>query len=401
MKEWVNWSGSLRFRPARLRRPRTADEVGAVVREARAAGKKVRAVGAGHSSVPLVATDDVLISLERFQAVTQRREDKQRDRATVGAGVSLQDAGKRLFELGLAVHNLGDVDVQTVVGAISTGTHGSGDTLQNLATMLVGCELVTGTGETVRWSDEGDLKRLLGARVGLGALGILVSATLQLVKPYRLCRREYCTSISALLPRLGEALAAHRNLDFYWYPRRDEVKLRTMVLEEDAGPPSADLGRLLSEERGLGHEVLPRTRTLKFEELEYAVPFEAGPPCFQAVRQRMLAVHRREVGWRVLYRIIAADEAYLSTAHGQKVVAISLHHNAGLPYEPFFRDLEPIFRAHGGRPHWAKKHTLNAASLRPLYPAWDTFQRLRGELDPDGVFAAPYLVELLGPVERR
>lgn len=146
---------------------------------------------------------------------------------------------------------------------------------------------------------------------------------------------------------------------------------------------------------GWGHEVLSKERHLRYDEMEYALPAEAGPTCFQEVRQRVKAKWRQFVGWRVLYRTIAADDTYLSNAYGRETVTLSLHQNTSLPYWDYFRDLEPIFLAYGGRPHWGKKHTLKAAQLRELYPEWERFQALRQRMDPEGRFLNPYLRALL------
>jgi FAD/FMN-containing dehydrogenase len=155
---------------------------------------------------------------------------------------------------------------------------------------------------------------------------------------------------------------------------------------------------LVEDRTGWAHEILPKHSNLpyRFDEMEYALPFEAGVSCFQAVRERVKARWRASVGWRVLYRVVAADDAYLSTAHGRLSVNISLHQNAELPFWDYFRDIEPILRDHGGRPHWAKKHTLRGTDLQPLYPMWDRFLAQRQRLDPDGVFLTPYLRDLLG-----
>jgi FAD/FMN-containing dehydrogenase len=195
------------------------------------------------------------------------------------------------------------------------------------------------------------------------------------------------------MAHLNELTAQNRNFDFYWYPRSDEAKLRTL------NPPEVDFdipyAVCVEEEVAWSDEALPKKRTLKFDEMEYAMPADAGPDCFQEVRQRVKAKHRKTVAWRVLYRTVAPDDSYLSPAHGRDTVTISLHHNAGLPFWEYFKDIEPIFRAHGGRPHWGKKHTLTAKELRPLYPQWERFAAVREQMDAPGMFLNPYLRQLL------
>lgn len=389
--EWQNWSGSLRFTPQNLEKPRDEDDLVKIVRRAAGEGRCVRVVGAGHSSSALVETDDLLISLEKLQGIVSH--DNDRHQATIRAGMILNDAGKALREVGLATHNTGDIDVQMVAGAIGTGTHGTGHTLQNLSTMMIGARMVTSAGEVVEWNIDEYPEQIRAARVALGTLGIFTQLRLQLVPAFQLRRHEWCTHIDTCMAHLDELIAHNRNFDFYWYPRSDEAKLRTLNPPEKI--TDIPYAVCVEEEVAWSDEALPKKRTLKFEEMEYALPAEAGPACFQEVRQRMKQKHRKQVAWRVLYRTVAPDDSYLSPAYGRDSVTISLHHNAGLPFWDFFNDIEPIFRAHGGRPHWGKKHTLTARDLRPLYPQWERFAALREQMDAEGMFLNPYLRQLL------
>jgi FAD/FMN-containing dehydrogenase len=392
--EWVNWSGSLRFTPAQITRPTDEGELITLVRRAAEAGRTIRPVGSGHSATGLLATDDVLVTFEHFQGIVAT--DQDRCQATVRAGTTLEVLGRDLARVGLDFPNLGDVATQTIAGVIATGTHGSGRDLHNLACLLVGGRLVTGRGEVIEFGED-DAGVLRAARVSLGALGIMTQIRLQLMPAYTIQRREYCTTMDASWAHLDELIAENRSCDFYWYPRSDEVKLRLL---NPPGGGTADLpyARLVTDARGPAHEIIPQHSHLpyRFDEMEYAIPLEAGLACFRDVRKRVMATHRRTVGWRILYRTVAADDAYLSPAYGRPTVAISLHQNASLPFWDYFRDIEPIFRAFGGRPHWAKKHTLEAEDLRPLYPRWDRFLAVRQRLDPQGVFLSPSLCDLLG-----
>jgi FAD/FMN-containing dehydrogenase len=389
---WSNWSGSLEVSPGWFERPRDEEDLARIVGRAAERGDTVRVVGSGHSSSPLVDTTGVMVSLEHFREV--HPYDPERCEAIVGGGVTLNDAGAALKDLGMGFMNLGDIDSQTVAGAFSTGTHGTGVHLPILAHQLIGGRVITGAGEIVEFGIEQDPELVQAMRVSLGALGILTSLRLRLVPAYRVRKREWCTRIDDCLERFDDLSAQSRQVDFYWYPRSDEAKIRTTDLEE-LPPPDVPSARLVADETGWSNETIPNARELRFEEMEYALPAEAGMACFQEVRQRVLERWRHLVGWRVLYRTIAADDADLSIAHGRRSVTISLHQNATLPYQEYFADIEPIFRAHGGRPHWGKKHGLLAPELRPLYPKWDDFQDLRKQMDPADVFLSPYLRELL------
>lgn len=391
-KIWENWSGSLNFRPGEVLEPESEEEIVAAVKNAASTGRKVRVAGAGHSSVPLVRTNDILLSLKHFKGV--ENPDHEKNRATVLAGMTVKEAGKDLHRYGLAMHNTGDVDIQTVAGAIGTGTHGTGRELQNLSSMLVGVRMITGTGEIIETNIEEDPELLRVLRVALGTCGIFLKMRLQLQPSYKLHRKEWCVPIEKCLENLEDLKQNNRNFDFYWYPRSDMAKIRVMNKEGEP-MPEISYGTLEMENRGHSHLVLPRSRHLKFDEMEYALPAENGPACFKEVRELVKKEHRKKVAWRVLYRTIKADDGFISSMNNRDSVTISLHQNAGLPFWQYFKAIEPVFRRYGGRPHWGKKHTQQAQELKELFPEWDKFQEYREKFDPEGVFLTPYLKELL------
>ncbi|WP_027367591.1 D-arabinono-1,4-lactone oxidase [Desulfocurvibacter africanus] len=392
-QEWTNWSGSLRFTPGSVETPANEEELREIVLRAADQGRTVRVAGAGHSSTPLVETEHALVSMERFKGLASH--DPERNEATVRSGLMLKEAGAIFRELNLSMANLGDVDLQSLVGAIGTGTHGTGKDLNILSSHLIGGRMVTGAGEIVPFDIEDDPELVKALRVSLGSLGIFTELRLRLLPAFKLERKEWCTHIEGCLAHLDELIEGNRNFDFYWYPRSDEAKLRTL------NPPSEGMrdipyATLQKEMRGFSHEVIPRHRDLKFDEMEYFLPREAAPECFLKVRRRVRERWRKKVAWRVLYRTVAADDYYLSAATGRESATISLHHNAGLPFWDYFKDIEPILLDYGGRPHWAKKHTRRAGELRSMYPRWDEFMALRRRMDPDGVLLNPYLRELFG-----
>jgi FAD/FMN-containing dehydrogenase len=235
----------------------------------------------------------------------------------------------------------------------------------------------------------------------MGTLGVLSTITLKLVPAFDVERREYATSTDAALANLDALSVGNRSFDFYWYPRRDDVKLR-LVNPVGGGTDPLPYARELERRQGYGHQVIPTHSGIphRFEECEYALPAEAGPACFREIRTRVMQRWRHVVGWRVLYRTVASDDADLSPAHGRETVTISLHQNHGLPWRAFFADIEPIFMAYEGRPHWGKKHGQRAESLAARYPRWEGFLRVRERLDPQGTFLTPYLARLLGVAVR-
>lgn len=390
---WRNWSGSVAFRPRRIERPRDMEALAALVAAAAARGEQVRVAGAGHSSNEILASEGLLISLEHFRAI--HAVDREACEATVGAGIVLGELGKALYEHDLALPNYGDVSTQTIGGAISTGTHGTGPTLQNLSQMLLRVTLVDGEGR-VRRIERDDLDRMRAARVALGTFGAFTTLTLKLVPAFDAERREYAIGTGAALAQLDALVHGNRSFDFYWYPRRDDIKLR--LVNPTSGGTVPEGAKMLLHTEGYSHEVIPTHSGIphRFEESEYALPIDNGPDCFRAVRARILQRWRHVVGWRVLYRTLKADDADISPAHGRDTATISLHQNSTLPWRAFFEDIEPIFLAHGGRPHWAKKHTRRGAQLAALYPRWEHFHAVRAEMDPAGTFLTPHMRELLG-----
>ncbi|MDG4766046.1 D-arabinono-1,4-lactone oxidase [Solwaraspora sp. WMMD406] len=391
---WRNWSGGLCFQPAGIARPDSVDQLCRIVRQTAARGGCVRPVGAGHSSAPLVRTDDLLLSVDRLPSgVLGTPADGQ---AWVGAGTRLHELGDLLRRHGLAMPNLGDVDTQAIAGAIGTGTHGSGRGLSNLSAMVTGVRLVTAAGQVIEIDGEREPDVLRAVQLSLGVLGVLTAVRTRVVPAFQARRREWGLPTDECLAVFDALLDANRNVDFYWYPRRDDAHLRTVnPVDDDPGPARLPATDCTEDRVGWSGSALTKRRSLRFHEIEYAVPAAAGPACFQELRHRIRIRHRQHAAWRVLYRYVAADHAYLSPAYGRDSVTISVHQNETSPYQEFFADVEPIFHAYGGRPHWAKIHHLEGRDLLSRYPEADRFLTVRHRLDPDGVFLSDYLRRLL------
>jgi FAD/FMN-containing dehydrogenase len=386
---WTNWSGSVVAETGSLATPATEEEVVALVRGAAAAGTTLRVAGAGHSFVPIVPAEGAILSLDRLAGLLQA--DPATGHATLRAGTKLSEATHLLWEQGLALANQGDVDVQSVAGAIATGTHGTGPRYGNIPSRLVGARLVTASEELLDVTG-GDLLRAV--RVSLGLLGIMTRATIACVPRYALHERVWQHPIDACLEELDANIAANDHYEFFWFPRSElaESKALNPVAaepESEEPPPLEGPG----ERIGWSHRIYPSVRDLRFNEMEYAVPAEAGPDCFRAVRSRMKDRHPK-VGWPIEYRTLAADDAWLSPAYQRPTVTISVHQDAARPHEEFFTDIEPIFRDVGGRPHWGKFHTCTHDDLAALLPRFAEFCALRRELDPHGRFLSPYRARL-------
>jgi FAD/FMN-containing dehydrogenase len=387
-----NWSGSIGLQADRHYAPRNEDEIAEIVRAVAQRCGRLRVVGSAHSSSGILGGADSLLHLGDYRGLISA--DRERGQAWVRAGTTLADLGRDLYEHDLALPNYGDIALQTLAGAVSTGTHGTGLRLQNLAQMVREIELVDADGRLHRLRSP---RELAASRVALGSLGVMTRLLIDCVPTFDVERREYACSVAALMEALPELVRGNRSFDFYWYPRRDEVKLR-LVNPFGGGTSPPDGARMMESVSGYGHQIIPTHSGLqhRFEESEYALPVEQGPACFLEVRERILRRWRRCVGWRVLYRTVAADDGWISPAGGRASATISLHQNASLPWRDYFDDLAPLFDRYAGRPHWAKKHSVAAARLRELYPRWDDFLAHRAALDPQGVFLSPALSQLFG-----
>jgi len=427
-----NWARNQACVPTAVERPETTDEVAAIVRRARANGRRVKAIGAGHSFTAAAMTNGVLISLDRLDRLLH--VDRDAGRVTVQAGVTLRALGDELASVGLAMPNLGDINVQSVAGAINTATHGTGLELGNIATTIVGMEIVDGIGEVVRCDDTHHPDLLAAARVGVGALGIVTEVTIQCVPAFNLHAHETVEVLDELLDGFDAFIRSAEHAEFFWMPgsRRCQVK-RNRRTDEPARPPSKiayardkyvaenlafDLvcraGRRFptlapkiakavsgaAPERDLidrSDKVFASPRHVKFVEMEYGLPVAAVPDALRRVRDLTANLSFPSL-FPIEVRVSAADDIPLSTGFGRTNGWIAVHQYRGAPYESYFQGVESIMNDYGGRPHWGKLHFQSAGTLRDRYPEWDTFQAARARLDPNATFSNDYVDRVLGPI---
>ncbi|GAA3864747.1 D-arabinono-1,4-lactone oxidase [Streptomyces sedi] len=430
---WRNWSGTASARPVRVERPRTVDELRAVVRRAAAEGLRVKAVGSGHSFTGIAVAEGVLVRMDALDAPL--RIDPRSGLVTVEAGIPLHRLNAVLAAHGLAMTNLGDIDRQTLSGAVSTGTHGTGARSGGLAAQVRALELVLADGSLVRCSAEERPELFAAARVGLGALGVLATVTLQCEPAFALWAREGPMGLPDVLGGLDELRAANEHFEFYWFPHTDRtLTKRNNRLGPDERPcplgrtrawfddeflsntllegvsrlgtavPGAIPGLNALSSRALSaraysdasHRVFTSARRVVFREMEYAVPGESVAGVVRAIR-RWVAESGERVAFPVEVRFAPADDVWLSTAYRRDSAYVAVHQYHRLPHERYFRAVAAIADAVGGRPHWGKLHWLDAAALRDRYPRFDDFLAVRDRVDPGGVFANPYLDRVLGP----
>jgi FAD-linked oxidoreductase len=427
---WTNWSRDQRCAPAEIARPRREDELADVVRRAAARGQRVRAVGSGHSFTDIACTDGVMVDTSAMARLLAA--DPATGLVTAEAGITLRALGPLLAERGLALENQGDIDAQSLAGALATATHGTGARLPNLSGRVVGMRLVTAAGDVVELTPDSDPEGLLAARVSLGALGIASTVTLQCVPLYTLHRHDVPRSLTETLDRLDELVDGNDHFEFFVFPYTDKAATRATRrsdaepnptpawrrwVEEDlvqnrvldlicrAGrrlPPAVPrLNRLMisamteSHAEDRAYRVYATERKVRFTEMEYAIPRAHAR---EAVERVLVLVERRRlpVLFPLEVRFAAGDDAFLSTAHGRETCYIAVHQYARMEFESYFRGVEAIMEDYDGRPHWGKRHYQAAATLRERYPEWDRFHAVRARLDPDGVFANDYTRRVLG-----
>ena len=213
---WTNWAGQQRCAPTRVLRPAGEDELAAGVRRAAEDGSVVRPIGTGHSFTALCVTDDVQVDLTAMDRVLDL--DESTGVARVQPGITLHRLSEELHARGRALENMGDVDVQTGTGALSTGTHGTGAAFGNLSSRMVGGRLVTAKGDVLDLAADGDPDLLRAARVSLGALGVLSEVSIQTVPAFRLHKVEAPKPLDQVLRDVDELVAAHDHVEFYALP---------------------------------------------------------------------------------------------------------------------------------------------------------------------------------------
>ncbi|MFB7030503.1 MULTISPECIES: D-arabinono-1,4-lactone oxidase [unclassified Streptomyces] len=427
---WRNWAGNVTSRPAREVSPASAEELAEAVRRAAEDGLRVKTVGTGHSFTPIAATDGVLIRPGLLTGI--RRIDREAMTVTVESGTSLKRLNVALAREGLSLTNMGDIMEQTVAGAVSTGTHGTGRESASIAAQIRALELVTADGQLLTCSEKENPEVFAAARIGLGALGVVTAITFAVEPVFLLTAREEPMSFDRVTSEFDALHAENEHFEFYWFPHTDNCNTkRNNRSAGPAAPPGRISGwvedELLSNgvfqlacslgkavppvvpalakvsSRALSartytdipYKVFTSPRRVRFVEMEYALPREAAVAALREVKA-MVERSPLKVSFPVEVRTAPADDIALSTASGRETAYIAVHLYRGTPHRAYFTAVERIMTAHGGRPHWGKLHTRDAAYLSGVYPRFAEFTALRDRLDPDRLFANDHLRRILG-----
>lgn len=427
-QRWSNWSGSVQCTPLEIKTPSSQEEIQAIIRNCAAQQTTVRVVGSGHSFTRLVETNDTIISLDNFQGLESM--DKSALQATVLAGSKLKWLGEELLKNGMAQINLGDIDVQSIAGATSTGTHGTGVNLGSVSTQIIEITLVTAKGDVLVCSENENKEIFKAAQVALGSLGVVTKVKLQLVPAYKLKYVRAKASFEEVLNNLAKYNSENRNFEFYWFPHTDGVQLKTlnitdeeptknsamkyfndMVLENGAFKVLSEMCRIAPSftktvckisaagvstgtDINYSNRIFATPRLVKFQEMEYNLPVEHGIKALKEIRE-VINKNNIKVHFPIEVRFVKADDMYLSPAYQRDSIYIAVHMYKGMEYKTYFDAIEAVFKKYNGRPHWGKMHTLIAKDLSALYPMWGKFQEIRKQLDPEGLFMNDYLKKLM------
>ncbi|MDE9365119.1 D-arabinono-1,4-lactone oxidase [Luteipulveratus sp. YIM 133132] len=430
---WSNWAGTVRADDVDVYAPKDVEDLAKAVSLAARTGRKVKPIGAGHSFTAIGEPVHLQLQLHRITGIVAH--DPETARVRVRAGTPLHVLNPALERLGLAMPNLGDIDQQTLSGALSTGTHGTGLDFTGLSGFVVGVEMVLADGSVVRYDDAHRPELVPAAALGLGALGVVTEYELQCVPSYLLRAHEAPSTLDAVLDGLESTVKESDHFEFYWFPHTDRVLTKTNTRLSDltlyaplprwrsvlddrilsntvfeglnrvttAVPQAIPTlnqvsGRALSERTytDASYRVFATQRTVRFRESELAVPREAVPALLTELKAYC---DRRDevVAFPVEVRFTAADDRWMSTAHGRETGYIAIHQYHRRDHTAYFQAFWSRARGVlGARPHWGKMHDFTADELRVAYPRYDDFVSLRDELDPERVFGNPYLASVLG-----
>ena len=421
---WTNWSGNQSSTTAQYVQPRSLEQLQHIILSG---DGPLRVVGSGHSFTPIVSTPGTIINLDHMGGVVNADADSKL--ATIRAGGRLKDLSPELENYGLAFRNLGDINVQSFAGAAATGTHGTGETLGCLSSEITSVRLMAANGEILEGSNTDNPDLLKAAQVSVGALGVLLEATVNVCPSYNLHRRTWVEPIESILEAIVDRWKSHRNYEIFYIPfsgyginiqhdlTKEEETERAPSEDEDGLAIirsirnkakwskflrkkllSAGLKRVKPESViGPSWKLLASPRETRFNEMEYHLPEETALDAFREVIA-YIETHRPDIFFPVEVRKTAGDDAWLSPFQGGSRISIAVHAAAEDDHSWFYDGVEPIFRAAGGRPHWGKLHSLGYEDFDALYPDFTKFTDLRKQLDPDGRFMTPSLARLWGEV---
>lgn len=425
-----NWAENVEWHPSTVAFPHSENEIQQLVFNAIRFNKKIRTIGSGHSFTSLSSTNEILVTLNNFQGLIS--VNKEKNQATVKAGTKLSLLGDLLFKKGLAMENMGDINVQSIAGAISTGTHGTGIGLKSISNQVIGLKFINGKGEIIECSTTKNTKLFKAAQVSLGCLGIITEITLQCIPAYKLKLQNKKEKLSDVLTTLDERNTQNRNFEFYWIPYTNTAWTKTSNIVEDSEPDKVSffnywteyvlenyVFKVMCEYATIfpsqnktvanitaasisnvkkvyhSHKVYATQRMVKFHEMEYNIPAEAYQDVFKDV-QKIVNSKKFNIHFPIENRWVKADDVFMSPAFGRDSAYIACHVYNKKDSKAYFTALEEVFKAYDGRPHWGKINSFTSEDIVKMYPKFTDFIAFRKKHDPENIFVNPYLQKLLG-----
>lgn len=421
-----NWAKSFEFSPSLVKAPASTDEAQRIIHEAIKNKKNVRMRGSAHSWTKLIETSDTFIHLDNMQGILNVDQDKKQ--ITALAGTKLKLFGDEAFKHGLALPNQGDINHQSVAGAMSTGTHGTGITLQSMSNQLRGMTLISGLGDKIDISQDKNPELLKALAVSVGSAGLITETTLQMRETYKLRVESFAEEMSVSLSKFQERLNSNRHLEMFYFPMGDWSMVKLMNETQKEAISSSKLSALndlvlenwfyeglnilASQTKAYkpldklikkfvshksftnySHLAFPSERTVKFMEMEFNIPIEKFELVFEEI-EASIKKNSFQTLFPIEIRFAKGDDLWLSPAYGRDSVYFAVHTYRGEPYQAYFEELQKIFKRHAGRPHWGKWHSMSHDDLEQVYPKWQDFLKVRQDLDPQGLWLNPHLRSL-------
>ncbi len=422
-----NWSENQEWNSKEFLQPSTSKEIKEIIQTANKIGKKIRVYGTKHSFSAVNNTDSICLNLDKYQGIVN--VDKKNNYVTVKGGTKLFNLTQLLAKEGLATENMGDVDKQSIAGAISTGTHGTGTTFGNISTQVVAVTFINGLGEEIYCSETENKELFKCMKVSLGVLGIITELTLRCIPNYKLKLVKKVEKLDAVLSKLTEINKENRNFEFYWFPYTNAVQtkysnvttqkankdnfinyLNDVVVENyilkllcvlAKKNPKLNVGvskfsaRFLSKSTKVkeSKDVYATPRLVKFNEMEYNIPIECYQDCLNDITN-LINTKQFKIHFPLENRFVKGDDIYLSPAYKRDSAYIACHVYKEKEYEPYFKALEKVFIKYGGRPHWGKMHFQKAQYFQKSYPMFDVFNKHRKNHDPNNLFLNEHLNDI-------
>lgn len=418
-----NWAGSFEFSPAHVFSPKSETELVQIVSDAHQKNHTLRAKGSAHSWTPLIATNDWFISFDQLSGITE----VQKEQKTVSAlaGTKLKTFTHDCFKHDLALPNQGDIEAQSLAGALSTGTHGTGATLQSLSNQIQKARVVLADGSIKTVDQKTDPDFFNAFRVSLGAFGLMSQLKIKMIDSYKLKMNSWPESMDATLEKLDQLIAENRHFELFYFPIGDWSIVKTMNITNDPVIEPTVFTKLnevvlnnwfyeliniiaqktnrfdsfdrlmkkvVSPEKAIhwSHQVFPSIRTVKFMEMEFNVPRDQFRVVFSELKATI-----KKLGFKTLFpieiRFVKSDDIWISPAYQRESVYFAVHTYIDQDYREYFLALQSVFKKYGGRPHYGKWHSYERRDFEQVYPRWNDFCEMRQKIDPQGRWLNPHL----------